>query len=153
MGAGQRHDRVDAVRIGPAADDLMRAGLRHVQHGHAIRRDSGLDQVFRHQAANIAGGPQRGEAAAAIGFAIGPGRRIGPPGIVGRAKALHPAPLLINEDGRIAAANGGAERVRQRLELGRTFTIAFEDNEAERVGPGKERLLRRAERQRGASAS
>ena len=106
---------LDPVGIGAAADDLMRAGLRHVEHGHAIGGDAGGDQVFRHQAADIARAAQCGERVPAIGLAIGARRRILPPGIAGGPKPLHAAAFLVDEDRGIPAADGGAEIIGEAL--------------------------------------
>ena len=109
MGTGKGHDGFDTVRIGPAANDFMGARLRNIQHRHAIGRDPGLEQIFRHQTADIAGSPQSSQAATAVGLAIGPRRRIFWPAIAWRPKALNPATFLINEDRRVAAAHCGTE--------------------------------------------
>ena len=144
---------LDPVGIGAAADDLMRAGLRHVEHGHAIGGDAGGDQVLRHQAAHVARAAQCRERVPCIGLAIGARGRILPPGIAGRAQALHAAALLVDEDGRVPAADGGAEIIGQALQLFRRLAIAPEQDEAEGIGAREKGALGGAQRRAEAAGN
>ena len=153
MGPRQRHDRLDRLGIGPAADDLMGARLRHVENRHAIGGDAGGDQVLRHQAADVAGTAERRQRVTREDFAIGLRRRILPPGIARRPEALHPATFLIDEHRCVLAADRGAEIRRQRLELLRRFAIPPEQDQAPGLCAGKEPPFAGAERGSGTTGN
>ena len=78
-----------------------------------------------------------------IEIAIGAGRRIFPPVVGGRPKALHPSAFLIDEHGRILAANGLAEGRGEGFDLGGGFAIALEENEAPGILLAEEGCLSR----------
>ena len=100
--------------VSAIADDLMRAGLRRVEHGEAIDGDPHLAQIMRHETRAQKGETRRSLQIRAEAF-IGCGARIGSP--MRRREPLHAAALLIDENGEAIVAERVTQRFGQRAKL------------------------------------
>ena len=135
-------------REGPRADGVVHAFARDIEHRRAVDLDSDFVEIMRDQA--------RDETGRRLGFGrLKPGLdrrggRIGAP--VRRRHPLHPAALLIDQHGRVGAADAVAERSRQRAQLLAVGDVALEQDQAPGILPAQEGAFLVIEREAGAAA-
>jgi len=135
-GAAQFGDLVRRDGIGPVADHVMGPGLGHVEHGQAVHGDPDGGEVMGHEprAETRHVGPLLLRQQA-----VGSARRIAPP--MGRAEPLDATAFLIDQHGRIGAADAGAQGLGQPPDLVGRIDIALEQDEAPRLDVPIERPL------------
>ncbi len=132
----------------PVSDHSVGAGDRQVRDRRAVHVDADRAQLRADQPPAEF---RRGEPPAGIGFVkrrIGRGCRIGRP--MRRRQPLHPAALLIYEDGRVPA-DGVAKLRRQSGNLRRIVDIAPEQDQAPGRALPQERFLLEADAGSGES--
>ena len=101
---GRARDDRDLVRrlaIGAIPDHLVGAGDRHVGERQAVDVDPECHQIGRDQPRAEPGRRETRIRIAVVDPAIGGARRIGRP--KRRTETLHPAALLVDQNGRLAA--------------------------------------------------
>ena len=143
-GATKRRNQLGIGAEGPVADDVVRAGRRNIQDGHAIDRDAERLEVRGQQPAVQAAGLD-------AELEIPPGELAEPDARRGLApvRRLQPgdaAAFLIDEYGRVLAADGGAQLADERADLIGISDITGEQDEAERIRFLEESRFRRRER-------
>ena len=95
-GAAEVAYNVGVEAEGAVADDIVRAGLRHVEHWRAVDGNAGVAKLCGNQSGAGKGGCTGGLRIEHIEIAIDPCRRHLPP--LWRAEALHPAAFLVDQD-------------------------------------------------------
>ena len=100
-GGGDGGDLLRRFAIGAVADDGIGAGDRHIGERQAVDVDPKRLEIGRDQPGAEPGGGKAGRRVAVVEPAIGRAGRIGRP--VRRSEPLHPAALLVDQDGRLSA--------------------------------------------------
>ena len=136
-GAAERRDHRRIAGKGAVADHRMARRRRHVEHGQAVDVDAEFGELAG-DAARV--GPGCVDRAAEPLFRrhvaeAAPGRAAGP---MRRREALHPAPLLVDQDRRVRAPYAVAQRRHQVADLPGLAAVAREQDEAQGVGIGEQ---------------
>ena len=117
-----------------AADRRMHALARDIEHRRAVDGDPDFDQIVSDEASDQT---RRRLGSGRLKTRLDRGRG-GIRAPMRRRHALDPAALLIDQHGRVGAADAFPERPRQRTHLIAVADVALEENQAPRVFPTQE---------------
>jgi hypothetical protein len=107
----------------------MHALARDIEHWRTVDGDSDFDEIMSDEATNQT---RRGLSLGWLQARFYPGRgRVRTP--MRRRHSLDPAALLIDQHGRVSAANAFPERMRQRTHLIAVGDVTLEKDQAPRV--------------------
>ena len=121
----------------------MRARHGHVEDGQAIDVDADREKIMRDEARAEAGQLPPDERIVGVEPPIGaPGGIFWP---VRRAHPLHAPALLVDQDGRLIAADRVAQSFAERLHLAGIVDVALEEDEPPGLRIAEERDLIRGE--------
>jgi hypothetical protein len=126
----------------------MHALARDIEHWRTVDGDSDFDEIMSDEATNQT---RRGLSLGWLQARFYPGRgRVRTP--MRRRHSLDPAALLIDQHGRVSAADAFPERSRQLAHLITVGDVALEENQAPRVFPTQEGSFLVIEGEAGAAA-
>ena len=144
VGASERRHPLGGIGERARADRRVHAFAGDVEHRRAIDADPDFEEIGgdepRRQPGGAFGGVRGGEAG---------GGGIGRP--MRRPHALHPPAFLIDQHGRVGAADDGAKIVGERAQLRPVDDVALEEDQPPRLRVAEERALFGAEARPGAA--
>src|SRR5512135_522719 len=138
-GAPQSDDYVWVRAEGAIANDVVRAGFRHVENRRAIDGDAERVKLSGDQARAGEGCRHRSQGIVRVKLAISPRRRHLAP--IWCAQALHAATLLIDEHQRLIAFDRVPKVTDERSELVGRGAVAREEDQAARQRLSEESAL------------